>query len=55
MRGLLNKTGTRNIVVGIEIRYRLEGPGSKSWNRQEVFSTPQPLRQVLGPTQPAVQ
>jgi hypothetical protein len=43
MRGLQNKTGTRNIVFVIKIRYRLEGPGFNPWNRQDVFSTPKPL------------
>jgi hypothetical protein len=38
-------------VVGIVTRYRLDSPGFKSWQEQEIFSYPKLSKPALGLTQ----
>ena len=42
-------------IVGRVTRYRLDSPGLKSWQGQEIFSYPKPSRPALGLTQAPIQ
>jgi hypothetical protein len=42
-------------VVGIMMRYKLDGPGVEPWWRQEIFCSPCLSRLALGSTQPPLQ
>jgi hypothetical protein len=49
------ENGSRESVVGIAIRYGLDGPGFESRQGQAIFCSRKPFRPALGLKQPSVQ